>query len=139
MRWTLIFVFSFSCSLNNVNCQENLLRSTSVTCSASINEQDCGKVYDGIFLTNNVAFKWDFNDQLQSPQWIELRFASDVIVGFVRLMENGIAREKNIRDVTIAFSDGTQQQVSSATASCRARKFMYNMIATSDFTGQPRG
>ena len=90
--------------------QENLLLERDVTCSASINNGDCAMVYDNIFLTNNPNFKWDYTDPTRSPQWIHLQFSSDVTIGYVQLIENGNL-EKNIRDVTILFSDGTQQQV----------------------------
>ena len=90
--------------------QENLLVERDVTCSASINNGDCANVYDNIFVTNNPNFKWDYTDPNRSPQWIHLQFSSDVTIGYVQLIENGNL-EKNIRDVTILFSDGTQQEV----------------------------
>ena len=88
--------------------EENLARSNDVTCTASANLMDCDKVFDGIYETNNVAFKWDFFGPA-SNQWIRIYFPRDELVGSLRIMEN--LDHKSLKDIELRFSDGSTQQV----------------------------
>ena len=113
------FIRYFWYSYNNISMklnfpisgQTNVARKNGVTCSASQNEADCGKIYDGVSSTSNVAFKWDFFGPA-AGNWIRIFLPSEELIGSARVMENQV--EKSLKDIELRFSDGSTQQVREA-------------------------
>ena len=67
---------------------------------------------DGVAMTTSAAFKWDF---IGDPigEWIQIEFARTEEIGFIRIMEGWYGDNKAIKEVELAFSDGSTQQVKS--------------------------